>query len=336
MAYVLIIGAGLAGCTAAGQMSNMGMNIILVEKDAVIGGRVRRFGCKATDKCNNCGVCLTGNLWQQVESDPKIETLLSSEVIDFSGKRGSFSATVNTPSGERFLSGLDSVIVCTGFDNVPNSTAHLQIEGTDGIMTGLQLEETLQNRTKNKVLKSEPKSVAFIQCFGSRDKKERSDYCSRVCCSYSTRAARVLRYYYPDCEIALFYMDLQSVDNKNCYDELTEQNVEFIKCRPLKISGGSPAAIEYDVPGEGMKTRAFDLVVLSEGIHPQADSQATAAIYGLAQDEYGFLHTPRGTDGVYVAGCAKNPMKIEETYADSLSIANKIAADLINTQRANK
>ena len=328
MAYTLVVGAGLAGCTAAQQMSNAGMDVILVEQNDNIGGRVRKFGCKATDKCNNCGVCLSGGLWHNVEKNPKIEILLSSEVIDFSGNKGNISATVKAPSGERFFSNIDSVIICTGFENIPNNNSkHLQIDGTDGIITGLQLEEMTLSRTKNKLLKSSPKSVAFIQCFGSRDKKERANYCSRVCCSYSTRAARLFRYYYPDCEISFMYMELQNVDNKNCFSELSDQNIEFIKCRPLKITGGTPVTIQYDDPRDGIKTRDFDLVILSEGIKPPSDSGNTAAIYGLAQDEYGFLNTTSTEEGVYVAGCAKKPMKIEETYADSLSIANMILAD---------
>lgn len=328
MAYVLVVGAGLAGCTSAQKMASMGKDVILVERENDIGGRVRRFGCKATDKCNNCGVCLTGNLWQEVAQNPKISILLSSEVIDFSGEKGDFSVTIKDKNGKRYFSDIEAVILSTGFDNTSNSTAHLQVEKTDCIISGLELEEKLLKRTSNKFLSSAPKSVAFIQCLGSRDKKEGLDYCSRVCCSYSTRAARVLRHYYPDCEIVLMYMDLQSVDSKNCFSELSEQNIEFIKCRPLKIVGGKPASIHYDIPGEGAKNRAFDLVVLSEGISPRDDSQTVAATYGLAQDKYGFLHAASGDEGIYVAGCAKKPMKIEETYADSLSIASKIVADI--------
>ena len=326
MTYVLVIGAGLAGCTAALQMADMGMDVILVEKENAIGGKVRHYGCKATDKCNNCGVCLTGNLWSSVEKNPKIETILSSEIIDFSGTKGDFCATVMTPKGKRYLSRLDSVVICTGFEKASNkNTAHLQIEGRDGIITGSEIEELMLDRSKEKVLKRAPKSVAFIQCFGSRDKNEGANYCSRVCCSYSTRAAKVLRHYYPDCEIALLYMELQSVHSKGCYNELIDKNVEFIKCRPLKIKGGNSVSIQYDDPAEGMKTREFDLVVLSEGIHPPSENQAVAATYGLAQDENGFIHTLDDCEGVHVAGCAKKPMKIDETYADSLSIARMVA-----------
>ncbi|GHS95736.1 pyridine nucleotide-disulfide oxidoreductase [Synergistales bacterium] len=327
MAHVLVIGAGVSGCTAAYRIAQDGVRVTLVEKSGTIGGRVRHYGCKATDKCNNCGVCLVGGLWEKVEKNPLIETVLFSEVTDVSGDAGDFSATVKTPSGPRYLSRLDSVVVSTGFESTAASeTAHLQVEQGAGILTGSEIEALMLDRGKNAWLKDEPKSVAFIQCFGSRDEKERSNYCSRVCCSYSTRAAKVLRHYYPGCEIAFFYMELQNVAARDYFKELGNDKIEFIKCRPLKIIGGSPAVIRYDDPAEGMKTRSFDLIVLSEGVHPGSDSDWMASIYGLGQDDNGFLRPMEEREGLYVAGCARAPMKIDESYADSLAVAETITA----------
>ncbi|MDL2214271.1 FAD-dependent oxidoreductase [Clostridia bacterium OttesenSCG-928-O13] len=327
MARVLVIGAGVAGCAAAFQMAQKGLDVTLVEKKETIGGRVRAYGCKATDKCNNCGVCLVGGLWEKVEKNPRIETVLSSVVTDLSGSAGDFSATVKTPDGPRYFSRLDSVVVSTGFEGVSSGeSAHLQIEGTKGIITGSQIEAVMLDRTKTGVLAAPPQSVAFIQCFGSRDEKERANYCSRVCCSYSTRAAKVLRHYYPECKIVFFYMELQNVANRDYYRELGEENIEFVKCRPLKITGGAPATIQYDDPEKGMQTRTFDMVVLSEGIHPTADAAWMAATYGLSQDDNGFLRAVEGREGVHVSGCAKTPLKIDESYADSMAVANTVAA----------
>ena len=47
---VVIIGAGLAGCTAAQTLSGAGFKVIILEKEAQIGGKVRDYGCKATDR----------------------------------------------------------------------------------------------------------------------------------------------------------------------------------------------------------------------------------------------------------------------------------------------
>jgi len=51
MARVLIVGAGVAGCTVAYTLAEHGALVTLLEKSDTIGGKVRTYGCKATDKC---------------------------------------------------------------------------------------------------------------------------------------------------------------------------------------------------------------------------------------------------------------------------------------------
>ncbi len=329
MSHVLVIGAGLSGCTTATRLAQSGTKVTLVERESAVGGRVRTYGCKATDKCNNCGVCLAGGLWEKVEKNPLIDVILSSVVVDISGTAGDFSATIKTPEGKRYVNGISSIVISTGFESLNTGiSSHLQIEGTKGLMTGSEMEQAIMERNQSAVFSAPPKSVAFIQCFGSRDEKEEAMYCSRVCCAYSTRAAKVIKQYYPDCEIVFFYMELQSVANEDYFAGLKDLGIEFIKCRPLKISGGEPATIAYDHPAQGITQRSFDLVVLSDGIHPGKDSDWMAETYGLGQNKHGFLQVVGDSSqtGIYVSGCAKSPLKIEETYSDSVAVANAILA----------
>ena len=327
MTRVLVIGAGVSGCTTAYKLAGSGMDVTLVEKETAIGGRVRSYGGKATDTCNNCGVCLTGDLWDKVSRHPNIRVMTGALVRDISGVPGDFTATVQTQDCVKYLDGLGYIVVSTGFESRTNGlSSHLQIEGVQGLITGTELEQIMLGRTKVGVFENPPKSVAFIQCFGSRDQKEGGFYCSRVCCAYTTRAAKVIRSYYPECEITFFYMEMQSVKNGNYFAGLKEQGMEFIKCRPLKIVSGRPATVEYDDPAGGITRKAFDLVVLSEGIHAGVDNNWMAQVYGLGQDEYGFLRTVSADSGLYVSGCARTPLKIDESYADSVAVAGEILA----------
>jgi len=365
----------MSGCTAAYKLACRGAEVILVEKASDIGGRVRSYGCKAVDRCLNCGVCLSVGLWDKVLRHRNIHIHTDAVVTDISGAPGAFSVAVcgvgadcgagaqqrdgsvrgagsvcGAGSEQRF-DGIDAIVVSTGFDSQSSGiSSHLHIEGTQRLMTGLNtdgtqglvtglntdgaqglmtgsgLERLLLGRTSTGLFKKAPESVAFIQCLGSRDKKEGGLYCSRVCCSYSTRAAKVIRSYYPQCEIVFFYMELQSVENSDFFADLKEQGMEFIECRPLKICSGTPASVEYEDPKSGITSRNFDLVVLSDGIHAGTDNARLAEICSLSRDSDGFLSTVGGTPGVYVAGCAGIPMKIDETYADALTIVSKILA----------
>jgi heterodisulfide reductase subunit A-like polyferredoxin len=84
------------------------------------------------------------------------------------------------------------------------------------------------------------------------------------------------------------------------------------------------AIVEYDDPSEGLKNRAFDLVILSDGIHAGVDNSRLAEICKLSQDKDGFLQTVGSDSGIYVCGCTRAPMKIDESYADAVTVAGKI------------
>jgi len=356
---VLVIGAGVSGCTVACTLAGQGVEITLVEKSQTIGGRVRSYGCKAVERCQNCGVCLTGSLWDKVLNHQGISILTDAVVEDITGTPGDFRVRISEGVSDRVSDGasdgvsksassqtledIDAIVVSTGFDSQSSGlSAHLHIEDVAGLITGTELEELMLRRTRTKLFesipgfKTAPNSIAFIQCLGSRDENEGGLYCSRVCCSYSTRAAKVIRSYYPECEIVFFYMELQSVEAGNYFAGLQELDMEFIKCRPLKISSGTPITIEYDDPTSGITSREFDLVVLSDGIHAGVDNGRLAEVCRLGQDKDGFLRAVGTDSGIYVTGCARAPMKIDEAYADALTVSGEILASLSITESGVK
>ncbi|MCL1983538.1 MAG: FAD-dependent oxidoreductase [Clostridiales bacterium] len=329
MLQVLVIGGGLSGCTVACELAAGGAKVTVAEKTGQAGGKVRSYGCKATDKCNNCGVCLVGGLFEKAEKNSNIDIICNAKLVDVTGGPGDYSAALKTPEGIRYVNSLSSIVVATGFEESPASSGHLQIDGKLGIVRGLELEALMKGRSKESLFDKAPQSVCFIQCVGSRDKKEGAMNCSRVCCSYSTRAAKVIRQIYPECRITFFYMELQAVASGDYFASLEELGIEFIKSRPLKITAESPATVEYeDMASGGLCRREFDIVVLSDGIHPPDDAEMTAELCRLGQDKDGFLKIAGDSwdSGVFVSGCAKRPMKIEETWADSVAVASEVLA----------
>jgi len=254
--------------------------------------------------------------------------MTNTDILDIKGKQGWsgwYTVSVVSSQVEQTLDDIKAIIVSTGFDSQTDVfPAHLHIDNTDGLMTGSALEELLLKRTHTDLFEHAPKNVAFIQCLGSRDENEGGLYCSRVCCSYSTRAAKLIRSYYPECRIVFFYMELQNVESGDFYTGLRELGIEFIKCRPSKITGGNGISIEYDDPVAGVKTKAFDFTILSNGIHAGVDNDRIAEVCRLGIDKDGFLRSAGEDSGIYVCGCARAPMKIDEAYADAVAVANKI------------
>ena len=329
MGHVLIVGGGLAGCTAALELANRNIRVTLLEKSDSIGGKVRHYGCMATDSCNNCGLCLTGDLWSSVEKHGNITVITHSELRDVIGGNGKFRAVAGGNDGLQVIPGISSIIISIGFNEFSSlSHGNLEISNGDGVITGYKLEKLMSKRSKAGILPENPERIAFIQCFGSRDVQEKAQYCSRVCCGYSSRSARVLKQFHPDSEITFFYMDLQKVEEGEYFNTLKSEGMEFIRCRPVKIKPGIPARVIYEQPGsDEIIEREFDLVVLSEGIHPARDAGKIAEVCTLGIDKNGFLkYVSNGkATGIYIAGCASGPKKIEEVYSEALTVAREIA-----------
>lgn len=79
---VCIIGAGIAGVTVADRLSQAGCRVYLIERQATIGGRVAEMGCKATDVCLQCNVCVANELFRAVAASPDIQIYRRTELIN--------------------------------------------------------------------------------------------------------------------------------------------------------------------------------------------------------------------------------------------------------------
>jgi heterodisulfide reductase subunit A len=195
------------------------------------------------------------------------------------------------------------------------------------VISALELDQMLRSEgdLKRPSNGSPPQSVAFIQCVGSRDKSIGRDYCSRVCCGYAMRLARLIRHRRPDTEVSMFYMDLQNTgrDFDRFYRELKEQ-IEFIHGVPGEIQASEDGRliVPYADETEGRREqRVFDLVVLSLGLGPPDPAMAEAL--GFALDEDGFLQADPAA-GKFTAGAASGPMSIAESRQRGAATAAKV------------
>ncbi|MCL2421579.1 MAG: FAD-dependent oxidoreductase [Defluviitaleaceae bacterium] len=323
MMKVLVVGAGLAGCTTALELAENNVTVTLIDTAASIGGKVRHYGCKATDKCNNCGLCLAAGLWEKVDQHSHINMRLSTRLVDLSQENEKYAATLKHTAGvvsENF----NKVIISIGF--LDSATA--EKSGQSRIISGSQIEMLLRDRTSTGFLETSPESVAFVMCHGSRDCHEHTMYCSRVCCKYATRTAKAIKHFYPECRIVFFYMEMQMVAPGDYYQSLLDLGIEFIKCRPVEVNsnGSSAAHIVYDDPVSGKRLQdCFDLVVLSEGIKPNSQSRQVSEICELGQDKAGFLqYVNTNNPDIKLVGCASGPKDITETYAEAIAAAKEI------------
>jgi len=89
---ILVIGGGIAGLTAAIEAAETGYNVIIVEKNPFLGGRVAQLNKYFPKLCPPfCGLEI---LFKRMKSNPKVKFFTNAEVVDISGEEGNFTVTV--------------------------------------------------------------------------------------------------------------------------------------------------------------------------------------------------------------------------------------------------
>lgn len=89
---VLVIGGGVAGIQAALDCADAGLDVILVERETSIGGKMAKLD--KTFPTVDCSSCILGPKMVDVAQHPRIKLLAASEVSQVSGYVGNFTVTI--------------------------------------------------------------------------------------------------------------------------------------------------------------------------------------------------------------------------------------------------
>ncbi len=184
-----------------------------------------------------------------------------------------------------------------------------------------------------------PKSLAFIQCVGSRDQIN-NPYCSSVCCMHATKEAILANEHYPHLQPHIFYTDMRAV-GKRFQDYVTrahdQYNVEYIRSRPSKIvedeETGNPVIYYEDTVSQTVKKKEFEMVVLCQALVPSVSHQELAGVLGVSLDSCGFitvpdkLFNPVDTDreGIFACGFCQSPQDIPDSVVQASGCAARVA-----------
>jgi heterodisulfide reductase subunit A len=91
---VLVVGSGISGVASALELANAGINVYLIEKEAVVGGHSISFCCKATDICSKCSACVVFDKVKEAVIHPRITLLTNSTIKRLSGELGDFRVEI--------------------------------------------------------------------------------------------------------------------------------------------------------------------------------------------------------------------------------------------------
>jgi len=170
----------------------------------------------------------------------------------------------------------------------------------------------------------EVKSIAFVQCAGSRD-RDHMPFCSGVCCAASLKQASYVREKLPDAAIHMFYIDVRTPGRLEDFYQARQEDpkITLHRGKVAKVErngGGLKVTAENTLTGV-RETVEVDLVVLATGMQPNAALEKPVAEVEL--DENGFIVQNDEPAGVYGVGTAVRPSGVAETLQDATGAAMK-------------
>ena len=160
------------------------------------------------------------------------------------------------------------------------------------------------------------KSIAFIHCAGSRDKRYK-EYCSGICCAEIVKLSHLAKKKNPDVKTVDFYSHL--VLSGKGYEEFSNKYVKDIDER-IRVDNTND--IKLEISGETVKVKSsvkevsVDLVVAAPAL--EGVSVELAEILSIAQNKDGFLASEHRVlspavsvvRGIYLAGAVSGPKDI--------------------------
>lgn len=174
--------------------------------------------------------------------------------------------------------------------------------------------------------KAHPKRIAWIQCVGSRRvTPEDNSYCSGVCCTYTQKQVILAKDHDPEAECTIFHNDIRAFGKDfERYFQRAEQlsGVEFIRSYASidrEVPDSKNVIVKYATADEGVKSKEFDMVVLSVGLNPPSELKRLKDTFGIDLNSHGFCladpANPMATNrrGIFVSGAFQGPTDIPES-----------------------
>jgi heterodisulfide reductase subunit A len=353
----LVIGAGTAGLTAALTLANGGFPVKLVEQERELGGLVRKL-YTLYPTMQRAEEFISEKV-KAVQSNPNIEVLTETQILDVSGLAGNYHVTIGS-NGHEAAFDVGTIIVATGAQpSYPNGL--FRYDGRR-VITQFELESKLKAEPSSALRLRLSTSLRTSSGQGSgrgpidaqnvvmihgAGREEEELYCSSVYCMTVLKNAILLKEMNPEAHISILFRDLQTF-GELCEDEIVrarQRGIDFIhfglKSKPVVKDD----VVEvHDLLSGADLSLPYDLVALSTPLVASNGVGRLASLLRLPLDDYGFfpdVHVrlrPRNyiDPGIYTCGSAHYPADTNESLFQAYSAASKalhhLSAGVVTSQ----
>lgn len=332
----LVIGAGIAGIKAALNLSDMGIDVYLVEREQAPGGKLRDL--HTLFPSDRRAEDILQPLVQSLLFRRNIKLFTDTEIRALDGYVGNFQAElVSRSTGAQQTITAGTIIVATGFQEI-DLTGMYGYGTHPNIITQMELEKRLGEGTLGK-----PRNVVMINCAGAMD--EQRPYCCRIGCGVSVKNAKLIKQSVPNSRVFMLYQDLRMFGK---YEEEYFANV-LDTVKPTLIRYTPDQKPQVSVRNNRVYVTVFD-PLLADQVEIEADMLVlTAQTQGdihtsslkrmlkISADPGGFYTEAHAkirpldfaTEGVYLCGSAHYPKNLPDAIAQAEGAASRAAIPIM-------
>ncbi len=234
-----------------------------------------------------------------------------------------------------------TVIVATGADVFdPASLVEYGYTKFPNVITSLEFERLINagGPSGGRLIRPSdmkiPKTVAFIQCVGSRSEKGHL-YCSNVCCMNTIKDSLLIKEHWPETKIYVFYLDIRAYGKgfEDLYKRAKKEGVIFIRGLPAEVIEDRKTRNLWLIGENTLQKELYrinaETVILSIGIEPRRDSDVIQRLLTLSRTQDGFFMEAHPklrpvdapTGGIFLAGCAESPKDVKDSVTQASAAA---------------
>ncbi|MHA1599135.1 MAG: FAD-dependent oxidoreductase, partial [Alphaproteobacteria bacterium] len=270
---IMVVGGGFVGMTSAREASKAGHKVVLVERSDKLGGMIGNWSKTMPERppYRDLQDNPVPGLIAAVEGDANITVMTDTVVTKTAGAPGNFQIEL-TKGGTASNETVGGIVVATGWRPYDaNKLGHLGYGASPDVVTNVELEDMLAaGELKRKSDGSAPKTVAFVQCAGSRD-PEHLPYCSSVCCNASIKHAIQMVDADPDVMAYIIFDELRTPGTaEEFYRVAQEKGVIFVKGKVETVGADLTVTYHDDLLGDDIPMTGLDMVVLATGMVPNS------------------------------------------------------------------
>ncbi|MHA1938211.1 MAG: FAD-dependent oxidoreductase, partial [Candidatus Thorarchaeota archaeon] len=295
-------------------------------------GLSKRAAAKEADRCLSCAVCSECKMCLDKCEPDAIIYDMKDEIVDLN-----VGAIIVATGGESYAPYESREY---GYGLLPNVITNAQFERITNAAgpTHGKIKRPTDGKT--------PKSIAFIQCVGSRDPRSEQDYCCYYGCENSLKQATQIKEKYPETEVFIYAIDVRT--HGPGYEELYQRALDM----GIIVIKGKASELETDLGSDRVRVLSedlytgrntsftYDLVVLATAMRPPTGTLNLARTIGVNTDRYGFFLCAHPKlrpvesykDGIFFAGACLGPTDIRNAVFSGKGAA-AMAQSLISAGR---